>query len=121
MAKQKKGKGSGGKGKGKNPTPPSNSSSNGNGGKTSRRKNKWQQANSVDDDFRDSLLNQGNTIKEMKEDGNCLFRSLSDQLYHDSGAKHDIVRHDVCNHLSENKEGVKLFEVKYFLSLTTSY
>ena len=45
----------------------------------------------------------------MNADGNCLFRSLSDQLYHDNGAKHDIIRHDVCNHLSKNKEEFQHF------------
>ena len=93
---------------------------NGNNKQKSRQKNKRQQQNhqidNDDDDndtnFRNSLLNQGNIINEMDSDGNCLFRSISDQLYHDNGSRHDIVRHDVCEHLSTNKE-----EFKHFLLL----
>ena len=106
--------------KGRKP-PPSSSSSNANnnngkkGGRPQRNcnknKNKWSYDDDDDDTtFRNTLLNQGNTIKEMTGDGSCLFRSLSDQLYHDSGSKHDVIRHDVCNHLSKNKE-----EFQYFL------
>ena len=87
---------------------------NGNNKQKSRQKNKWQQQKhkiDTDDDtnFRNSLLNQGNIINEMDSDGNCLFRSISDQLYHDNGARHDIVRHDVCEHLSTNKEEFQHF------------
>ena len=87
---------------------------NGNNKQKSRQKNKLQQQKhkiDTDDDtnFRNSLLNQGNIINEMDSDGNCLFRSISYQLYHDNGARHDIVRHDVCEHLSTNKEEFQHF------------
>ena len=107
-----------GGGKGRNPPPSSSSSSNSNnkGGRPQRNKNahknknKWSYADDDDDTtFRNTLLNQGNTIKEMTGDGSCLFRSLSDQLYHDCGSKHDVVRHDVCNYLSKNKEEFQFF------------
>ncbi|KAL7535381.1 hypothetical protein ACHAXR_006454 [Thalassiosira sp. AJA248-18] len=124
MAKQKGTKGGGAQKKSKGKKPPttssnnnSNNNSNGNkNGKNSRQRNKrhyhYQSSNVDDDDdanFRNSILNQGNTIKEMNSDGNCLFRSLSDQLHHDCGAKHDVVRHDVCNYLSKNKEEFQCF------------
>lgn len=65
-----------------------------------------RKAASDDDDvtFRNILLEQGHLIREMNADGNCLFRSLSDQLYDDRGAKHDIVRSDICSYLSMNRE-----------------
>ncbi|KAL9187297.1 hypothetical protein ACHAXT_001400 [Thalassiosira profunda] len=103
MAKQK-GKGGGKKanrGGGKKQS--SGGGGGGGGGKKSRQR-KWQQSDDDDDKFRNTLLDQGHAIREMNADGNCLFRSLSDQLYDDAGAKHDVVRHDVCNHLSKNKE-----------------
>jgi len=57
-----------------------------------------------DDDakFRNALLDEGRIISEMKADGNCLFRSLSDQLYGDRGARHDVVRREICEYLSKN-------------------
>ena len=107
MAKKK------GKGKGSSSNNNSNSNKNSNNKNTNtnksnkqknRKQNKWQQKDDDDDMFRESLVNQGNTINDMDSDGNCLFRSISDQLYHDNGAKHDIVRHDICEFLSSNKE-----------------
>ena len=52
--------------------------------------------------FRNVLLDEGRIISEMKADGNCLFRSLSDQLYDDRGARHDVVRREICDYLSKN-------------------
>ncbi|KAL7520578.1 hypothetical protein ACHAWX_005294 [Stephanocyclus meneghinianus] len=64
----------------------------------------------VDDaQFRTTLLNQGHLIQEMSSDGNCLFRSLSDQLYHDAGSQHAIVRNEICNHLSRHRESFECF------------
>ena len=112
MAKKK------GKGKGSSSNNNSNSNKNSNTKNTitnksnkqkNRKQNKCQQTGDDDDMFRESLVNQGNTIKDMDSDGNCLFRSISDQLYHDNGAKHDIVRHDVCEFLSSNKEEFAFF------------
>ena len=48
-------------------------------------------------------------IIEMDADGNCLFRSISHQLYHDFGRRHDAVRHDVCKYLEENKDEFSIF------------
>lgn len=116
MAKQK------GKAKGKsNQSNKSNGSStmsscDGRGGKAQNKQKQKHHghqntsSSSTDDtQFRNNILNQGNTIIDMKSDGNCLFRSLSDQLYHDSGSKHDVVRDEICNHLSQNKETFECF------------
>jgi len=112
MAKKK------GKGKGSSNNNNSNSNKNSDTKNTNtnksnkqknRKQNKWQQKDDDDDMFRESLVNQGNTINDMDSDGNCLFRSLSDQLFHDNGAKHDIVRHDICEFLSSNKEEFAAF------------
>lgn len=99
-----------------------NSTKNNSREKTSRRQGnkKWQQTNHDSDaSFRSSLLNQGYAIKEMIADGNCLFRSLADQLsyhHHDFGdgstnnnSMHVVVRQDVCNYLSQHKEEFQHF------------
>eukprot|EP00986_Skeletonema_menzelii_P012276 scaffold6708_cov153-Skeletonema_menzelii.AAC.2 len=67
---------------------------------------------SVDDDdtqFRNQLLNQGHLIHEMNSDGNCLFRSLSDQLYNDDGDEHGAVRSEICDYLERNKDEFQSF------------
>ena len=69
-------------------------------GKTKRR----QPVDEGDDEkFRHKLSGDGYLIKDMEGDGNCLFRSISDQLHDDKGAKHDLVRHDICNYLEQNR------------------
>lgn len=105
MAKQKKGK----KGGAQQKMP--NNTNNGGSRIKKKKSNPRRNNNDNDDDisFRNSLINQGKIILEMEADGNCLFRSLSDQLYHDNGMKHDLVRHDVCQHLSNNKEEFRHF------------
>lgn len=47
----------------------------------------------------------------MSADGNCLFRSLSDQLYYDYGNNHEEVRSDVCDYMEEYKDDFKHFLV----------
>ena len=40
------------------------------------------------------------TVVEMSPDGNCLFRSLGDQLYYDYGEQsHFCVRSEICDYL----------------------
>ena len=51
------------------------------------------------------------TIMEVEADGNCLFRSISDQLYHDLGAKHEDVREDICDFLEGHQEEFSVFLV----------
>mmetsp|Transcript_9218 Transcript_9218/g.14203 ORF Transcript_9218/g.14203 Transcript_9218/m.14203 type:complete len:335 (+) Transcript_9218:118-1122(+) len=67
--------------------------------------------NDNDDDtqFRNKLLNQGHLIHEMNSDGNCLFRSLSDQLYNDDGDDHGAVRSTICDYLERNKDEFQSF------------
>jgi hypothetical protein len=45
----------------------------------------------------------------MKPDGNCLFRSISDQLNHDNGYAHDFTRHPMTNHISRHSDKFKDF------------
>ena len=62
-----------------------------------------------DNQFRNQLLNQGHLIHEMNSDGNCLFRSLSDQLYNDNGDEHGAVRSEICDYLERNKDEFQSF------------
>lgn len=43
------------------------------------------------------------TIIDIEADGNCLFRSLSDQLYYDYGHNHVQVRTEVCDFMAHYK------------------
>jgi hypothetical protein len=45
------------------------------------------------------ILPHGFDILPMEQDGNCLYRSVSDQLFHDKGAGHVIVCHQINNHI----------------------
>jgi len=47
----------------------------------------------------------------MADDGNCLFRSLSDQLYYDFGNRHSEVRSEVCDYLAAHEEEFSVFLV----------
>ncbi|KAK1743059.1 OTU domain-containing protein, partial [Skeletonema marinoi] len=80
----------------------------GGGGKS---KSNHSSSTSDDDDtqFRNQLLNQGHLIREMNSDGNCLFRSLSDQLYNDDGEEHGTVRSEICDYLERNKDEFQCF------------
>lgn len=40
----------------------------------------------------------------MESDGNCLFRSLSDQLFSDYGSRHADVRNEICEFLEQNEK-----------------
>lgn len=48
---------------------------------------------------------------EMNADGNCLFRSLSDQLCGDFGSKHSVIRQHICDYMEKNKEDFETFLV----------
>ncbi|KAL7455236.1 hypothetical protein ACHAWC_006803, partial [Mediolabrus comicus] len=116
MAK-KKGGGGGGKGgkkSSKNDNTPSTTSShqqkqrkNNNSKRGDKKKNYKNNNNNNDEDaddtqFRQQLQSQSLTIRTMSPDGNCLFRSISDQLYNDSGSSHSTIRSEICNHISNN-------------------
>jgi OTU-like cysteine protease len=51
------------------------------------------------------------SIIEMTADGNCLFRSLSDQLYYDYGNRHVDVRDDVVDYMEDHKDDFIVFLV----------
>ena len=56
-------------------------------------------------------LEDGLTIADMAPDGNCLFRSLSDQLYADYGNMHEEIRSDICDYMEQNKDDFQVFLV----------
>ncbi|KAL7447789.1 hypothetical protein ACHAWC_000108, partial [Mediolabrus comicus] len=109
------GGGKGGKKSSKNDNTPSTTSShqqkqrkNNNNKRGDKKKNyKNNNNNNNDEDandtqFRQQLQSQSLTIRTMSPDGNCLFRSISDQLYNDSGLSHSTIRSEICNHISMN-------------------
>ncbi len=51
------------------------------------------------EEFWRSLLPNGSHINSMDPDGNCPFRSLSNQLNHDNGQAHDFTCHQITNHI----------------------
>jgi OTU-like cysteine protease len=57
------------------------------------------------------LVDGTRSVIEMASDGNCLFRSLSDQLYHDFGNHHVEVRDDVVDYMEEHKDDFVVFLV----------
>jgi OTU domain-containing protein 3 len=54
------------------------------------------------------LLKEGYQIEYIDGDGNCLFRSISDQLYSDQ-SHHLEIRHQVMNYIHDNQEHFQLF------------
>ena len=68
---------------------------------------------SVDQEKRlkNTLRMDGLEIVEMSPDGNCLFRSLSDQLFGDYGKSHGDVRSAICDYIEKHKEDFKVFLV----------
>lgn len=83
---------------------------------TKSRKKKHQEVTSdyteSDEKFRQTLEHDGlKIIIEMESDGNCLFRSLSDQLYWDHGAKHEDIRSEVCDFMESHEEEFSVFLV----------
>lgn len=68
-------------------------------------KNSSNNSNSDDNHLRRTIESDGcKTVIEMAADGNCLFRSLSDQLYHDYGNGHEHVRSEVCDFLEAHRD-----------------
>jgi len=64
-----------------------------------------------DTKLRKTLDADGLEIVEMSPDGNCLFRSLSDQLFGDNGNAHYDVRSAVCNFMEKDKGDFQVFLV----------
>ena len=67
----------------------------------------------VDDKtFRRKIESEGKrTIHDMVGDGNCMFRSLSDQVFGDYGQRYEVVRDAICNYMAANKESFSQFLV----------
>ena len=51
------------------------------------------------------------TIIDIEADGNCLFRSISDQLYYDYGDNHMNVRQEICDYIEGHKDDFSFFLV----------
>ena len=64
-----------------------------------------------DDQLRKDLNSEGFEIVEMNADGNCMFRSLSDQVFGDYGSNHVVVRNSICDYMVANKDDFQLFLV----------
>ncbi|RCH89408.1 hypothetical protein CU098_009381, partial [Rhizopus stolonifer] len=60
------------------------------------------------EDLDGQLRELGLCTKNITGDGNCLFRSLSDQYYGHDG-NHKAIRQEVCQYLRENEETYKFF------------
>ena len=60
-------------------------------------------------------LAPGFCVAQMELDGNCFYRSVSDQLFRDQGNGHVIVHHQINNHIRRNGE-----DFKHFLLLNDS-
>lgn len=56
-----------------------------------------------DEKFSNLLSEQGLIIKEMEEDGACLFRAISYQLYGDQ-EMHDTIRQQTMDYIFQNRE-----------------
>jgi hypothetical protein len=81
-------------------------------GRGSRHNNKPMYT--IEDNYtklRKTLHADGLEIADMSPDGNCLFRSLSDQLFGDYGNAHVGVRSAVCDFMEKNKEDFQVFLV----------
>ena len=88
-----------------------NSSKKKNGKKGGRGKNHKKEWGDEDTKFRQQLENDNYMIVEMAADGNCLFRSLSDQLHDDQGSSHADVRSAVCDFMEQHEEDFSVFLV----------
>lgn len=62
-----------------------------------------------DETFANALLaKKGMVVKEMEEDGNCLFRAMSFQLYGDQ-EMHDLIRQQTMDYIFQNREYFEQF------------
>ena len=86
---------------------------NGKKNKKTKKGSKYNQNNDYTQDdysFRQKLTNNNEReIIEMAADGNCLFRSISHQLYNDYGQRHDVVRQEICDYLEQNEDDFKVY------------
>jgi hypothetical protein len=57
------------------------------------------------------MIDGTRSIVKILDDGNCLFRSISDQLFYDYGSAHEDVRSEVCDYLEAHEEEFRGFLV----------
>ena len=75
--------------------------------KIKKKKNKQRDFHNLEE-FKNFIENLGLRIKEVEGDGNCFFRSISDQLV-GSENNHREYRDLACNYIENNKEFLKFF------------
>jgi len=95
-----------------------NPGNNSSGSKRRRRRaNPFGRGSSADDSqkplddaqFRTELRASSRSVREMDPDGNCLFRSISDQLYDDWGESHTEVRSKIIDYIEASPDDFKFF------------
>ena len=59
------------------------------------------------DEFWQSILPHGWHILCVELDGNCILCSILYQLYHDNGARHDFMPHQITYHIIRNGDAFK--------------
>lgn len=84
-----------------------NKNNNNNNNKTSKKKKK-QQSKQEYEKFKEQLNSLNLRINEVGGDGNCLFRSICDQL-EGSETNHEYYRELACEYIEENKDFLKFF------------
>eukprot|EP00551_Chaetoceros_affinis_P004351 CAMPEP_0203668668 /NCGR_PEP_ID=MMETSP0090-20130426/5238_1 /ASSEMBLY_ACC=CAM_ASM_001088 /TAXON_ID=426623 /ORGANISM="Chaetoceros affinis, Strain CCMP159" /LENGTH=430 /DNA_ID=CAMNT_0050533167 /DNA_START=163 /DNA_END=1455 /DNA_ORIENTATION=+ len=78
--------------------------------KNNKKDKKGTKEKKDDYTFRQKIEHNGEReIIEMTADGNCLFRSISDQIYGDYGQRHDAVRDEICNYLEANGDDFRVY------------
>jgi hypothetical protein len=80
--------------------------------KAKSKRNRFSAKKNEDGEFRRQLEQDGTmSVNDMTGDGNCLFRSLSDQLYYDYGNRHEQTRQDICDYIEFMEEEFSVFLV----------
>ena len=80
-----------------------NNTNNYNNDSKKKRKNKKKQRDEIDEKFKKHLESLGYFIREVRGDGNCLFRAVSEQM---EGNENNFVeyREKCINYIKENKD-----------------
>ena len=80
-----------------------NNTNNYNNDSKKKRKNKKKQRDEIDEKFKQHLESLGYFIREVRGDGNCLFRAVSEQM---EGNENNFVeyREKCINYIKENKD-----------------
>lgn len=73
----------------------------------------WDEA-AADASFRDAMRRKGLSVVDVEPDGNCLFRSVSHQIYGDA-ERHYTVRKSCVEHMSKHKSRFGVFVAEDFV------